>query len=62
MRYELIPRKTASILIVINGKAETHTSQILHKGSILFIHANEKIMLKILEDHSLLMFQAFANV
>ncbi|XP_035744143.1 mannose-6-phosphate isomerase-like [Vespa mandarinia] len=62
MRYELITRKTASILIIINGRAETQTSQILHEGSILFIHANEKIMLKILEDYSLLMFQAFANV
>lgn len=63
MKYELIPRRSASILIVINGKAEIHTSQIIQKGSILFIHANEKIMLKILEeDCSLLMFQAFANV
>ncbi|KAF7408310.1 hypothetical protein HZH66_002847 [Vespula vulgaris] len=63
MTYELIPRRTASILIIINGRAETHTSQILQKGSILFVHANEKIMLKILKEHcSLLMFQAFANV
>lgn len=61
--YELIERSTASILIVISGKAETDTSQIIQKGSILFIYANQKIVLKIIDKHCpLLMFQAFVNL
>ncbi|XP_015180069.1 PREDICTED: mannose-6-phosphate isomerase [Polistes dominula] len=62
MEYELIPRKSASIIIVINGKGKIRSSQIIQRGTILFVHANEKLLVKIVENCSLLMFQAFANV
>ncbi|XP_058798307.1 mannose-6-phosphate isomerase [Phymastichus coffea] len=60
--YNLIPRNTASILIVINGKGEIPVSQILNNGSILFIPANESLNIKISYGcHPMLMFQAFVN-
>ncbi|XP_012284804.1 mannose-6-phosphate isomerase [Orussus abietinus] len=61
--YDLIPRSTASILIIINGKAEIGPSKILNRGSVLFIPAYEKVNIKVLCGcHPMLMFQALANV
>ncbi|XP_076636808.1 mannose phosphate isomerase [Colletes latitarsis] len=61
--YNIIPRSTASILIIINGKGEISSSKILYRGSVIFIPANEKIGIKVLCGcHPMLMFQAFVNV
>ncbi|XP_076398177.1 mannose phosphate isomerase isoform X2 [Megachile rotundata] len=61
--YNIIPRETASILIIINGKGEISSSKILYRGSVIFIPANEKIGIKVLCGcHPMLMFQAFVNV
>ncbi|XP_015597331.1 mannose-6-phosphate isomerase [Cephus cinctus] len=61
--YNLIPRSTASILIIINGKAEISPLKILNRGSVLFIPANEKVIVKVLCGcHPMLMFQALPNV
>ncbi|XP_076172830.1 mannose phosphate isomerase [Ptiloglossa arizonensis] len=61
--YNIIPRSTASILIIVNGKGEILSSKILYRGSVIFIAANEKIGIKVLCGcHPMLMFQAFVNV
>ncbi|KAG7205859.1 hypothetical protein KM043_007792 [Ampulex compressa] len=61
--YNIIPRSTASILIIINGKGEIFSSKVLYRGSVVFISANEKIEIKVLCGcHPMLMFQAFVNV
>nr|XP_033320873.1 mannose-6-phosphate isomerase [Megalopta genalis]XP_033320874.1 mannose-6-phosphate isomerase [Megalopta genalis] len=61
--YNIIPRSTASILIIINGKGEISSSKVLYRGSVIFIPANEKIGIKVLCGcHPMLMFQAFVNV
>ncbi|CAK9832504.1 Mannose-6-phosphate isomerase [Anthophora retusa] len=61
--YNIIPRSTASILIIINGKGEISSSKILYRGSVIFIPANEKVGIKVLCGcHPMLMFQAFVNV
>ncbi|XP_034189677.1 mannose phosphate isomerase [Osmia lignaria lignaria] len=61
--YNIIPRSTASILIIINGKGEISSSKILYRGSVIFIAANEEIGIKVLCGcHPMLMFQAFVNV
>ncbi|KOC61697.1 Mannose-6-phosphate isomerase [Habropoda laboriosa] len=61
--YNIIPRSTASILIIINGKGEISSSKILYRGSVVFIPANEKVGIKVLCGcHPMLMFQAFVNV
>ena len=61
--YNIIPRSTASILIIVNGKGEISSSKILYRGSVIFIPANEKIGIKVLCGcHPMLMFQAFVNV
>ncbi|XP_031830410.1 mannose phosphate isomerase [Nomia melanderi] len=61
--YDIIPRSTASILIIINGKGEISSSKILYRGSVIFIPANEKIGIKVLCGcHPMLMFQAFVNI
>ncbi|KZC09457.1 PREDICTED: mannose-6-phosphate isomerase [Dufourea novaeangliae] len=61
--YNIIPRSTASILIIINGKGEISSSKVLYRGSVIFIPANEKIGMKVLCGcHPMLMFQAFVNV
>ncbi len=61
--YNVIPRNTASILIIVNGKAEIPVSRILNRGSVIFIPANEGVHVKVLCGcHPMLMFQAFANI
>ncbi|XP_012259805.2 mannose-6-phosphate isomerase [Athalia rosae] len=61
--YNLIPRSTASILIIINGKGEIGQSKVLTQGSVIFIPANEKVNVKVLCGcHPMLMFQAFVNL
>lgn len=61
--YDIIPRSTASILIIINGKGEISSSKVLYRGSVVFIPANEKIGIKVLCGcHPMTMFQAFVNV
>ncbi|XP_066587303.1 mannose-6-phosphate isomerase isoform X2 [Prorops nasuta] len=61
--YNLIPRKAASILIIIDGKASIAPLKILNRGSALFIPANEEIRINVLCGcHPMLMFQAFTNV
>ncbi|XP_043283876.1 mannose-6-phosphate isomerase isoform X2 [Venturia canescens] len=57
--YHLIPRSTASILLMIEGEAEASSSK-LQPGSVFFIPAMEKVTLHFLS-HPILMFQAFAN-
>lgn len=61
--YNLIPRTTGSILIIVNGKAEIGPSKVFSRGSVLFIPANEKINIKVLCGcHPMLMFQALVNL
>ncbi|CAL7943442.1 unnamed protein product [Xylocopa violacea] len=61
--YNIIPRSTVSILIIINGKGEIAPSKVLNRGSVIFIPANEEIGIKVLCGcHPMLMFQAFVNV
>ncbi|XP_017754238.1 PREDICTED: mannose-6-phosphate isomerase [Eufriesea mexicana] len=61
--YNIIPRSTASVLIIINGKGEISPSKILCQGSVVFIPANEKVGIKVLCGcHPMLMFQAFVNI
>ncbi|XP_003398360.1 mannose-6-phosphate isomerase [Bombus terrestris] len=61
--YNIIPRSTASVLIIINGKGEISPSKILYRGSVVFIPADEKVGIKVLCGcHPMLMFQAFVNV
>lgn len=60
--YKLIPRSLASILIIVDGKANI-SSKTYCRGSVLFIPANEEIKIEVLcFCHPMLMFQAFANV
>lgn len=61
--YNIIPRSSASILIVINGKGEIAPSTILYRGTVTFIPANEHIQITVLCGcHPMIMFQAFVNV
>ncbi|XP_046481471.2 mannose-6-phosphate isomerase [Neodiprion pinetum] len=61
--YNLIPRSTGSILIIVNGKAEIGPSIVLTRGSAIFIPANEKITIKVLCGcHPMLMFQAMSQL
>lgn len=61
--YDLIPRSTGSILILVNGKIEIFSSKVLKTGSVIFIAANEKMNIKVLCGcHPIQMFQAFVNV
>ncbi|KAF5303326.1 hypothetical protein FQA39_LY10065 [Lamprigera yunnana] len=58
--YNVLPKNSASILIVISGRAKLRNSHLI-PGTILFFAANEK--LQILDVTSeILLFQAFANV
>ncbi|XP_011142723.1 mannose-6-phosphate isomerase isoform X1 [Harpegnathos saltator] len=59
--YKLIPRTSASILIIIDGKANI-SSKTYCRGSVLFIPANEEIKIEVICSHQMLMFQAFANI
>ncbi|KYN01077.1 Mannose-6-phosphate isomerase [Cyphomyrmex costatus] len=60
--YNLKPRNSASILLIVNGKAKI-SSKICSRGSVLFIPANDEVEIKVLCDcHPMLMFQAFSNV
>ncbi|KAK0089764.1 hypothetical protein PV326_004372 [Microctonus aethiopoides] len=62
MTYNLIPIKSAGILIIIQGTIEL-SNQSFNKGSVLFIPAYEKINLKILNNNvQTLMFMAFTNI
>nr|XP_023012378.1 mannose-6-phosphate isomerase [Leptinotarsa decemlineata] len=59
-QYRSIKRKSASILIVIEGQAKFTTGE-LKPGTSLFLAANEE--LEILEvNENLLIYQAFANI
>ncbi|KAK1126647.1 hypothetical protein K0M31_004274 [Melipona bicolor] len=61
--YNIIPRSTASVLIIVNGKGEISPSKILYRGSVVFIPANQKVGIKVLCGcHPMLMFQPFINV
>ncbi|XP_014218860.1 mannose-6-phosphate isomerase [Copidosoma floridanum] len=61
--YDLIPRSTASIMIVISGNIEISDSQIFNKGSALFLSAEESISIKTTScSEPVMIFQAFANV
>ncbi|KAJ8686633.1 hypothetical protein QAD02_022427 [Eretmocerus hayati] len=61
--FNTIPRKSASILIIINGEVQLLDSRIFGRGSVLFIPANETINFKVLHEKvSTVMFQAFANI
>ncbi|XP_011505532.1 PREDICTED: mannose-6-phosphate isomerase [Ceratosolen solmsi marchali] len=66
LSYNLIQRNSASILIIIDGKAEILHSQILHRvnpGSILFIEANKSVNIKMPSNSApMLIFQAFVNI
>ncbi|XP_011642247.1 mannose-6-phosphate isomerase isoform X1 [Pogonomyrmex barbatus] len=60
--YNLKPRNSASILLLVSGKAEI-SSQIFSRGSVLFIPANNEVEIKVLCGcHPMLMFQAFPNI
>lgn len=60
--YTLKPRNSASILLIVGGKAKIF-SKIFSSGSVLFIPANDKVEMKVLCGcHPMLMFQAFSNV
>ncbi|KAJ8945084.1 hypothetical protein NQ318_005264 [Aromia moschata] len=60
-RYSLLKRDSASILIVISGKARYGCQAELKPGTTLFIPSNEVLdVCEITDD--LLMYQAFANV
>lgn len=60
--YSLKPRNSASILLIVGGKAKI-ASKIFSRGSVLFIPANDEVEMKVLCGcHPMLMFQAFSNV
>jgi len=60
--YNLKPRNSASILLIVNGKAKI-SSKIFSRGSVLFISANDEVEIKVLCGcHPMLMFQAFSNI
>ncbi|XP_015114331.1 mannose-6-phosphate isomerase [Diachasma alloeum] len=60
--YDLPPRNSAGILIIIEGSVEVN-SQIYSTGSVLFVKANEKLSLNIVtKDARTLLFEGFANV
>lgn len=60
--YNLKPRNSASILLIVDGKAGI-SSKIFSRGSVLFIPANDEVEIKVLCGcHPMLMFQAFSNV
>ncbi|XP_011304120.1 mannose-6-phosphate isomerase [Fopius arisanus] len=60
--YQLPPRTSAGILIIIEGSVELN-SQVYASGSVLFIKANDQLNLNILtKGGSTLMFEGFANV
>lgn len=60
--YKLIPRSSASILIIVDGKAKI-SSKTFCRGSVLFIPAKEEVNIEVLcFCHPMSMFQAFANV
>ncbi|KAL0124075.1 hypothetical protein PUN28_006103 [Cardiocondyla obscurior] len=62
LTYNLIPRNSASILLIIDGKANI-SSKIFSRGSVLFISANDRVEVKVLSDcHPMVMFQAFSNI
>ncbi|XP_017885691.1 mannose-6-phosphate isomerase [Ceratina calcarata] len=62
--YNIIPRSTASILIIISGKGEIGPSKtVLYRGTVTFIPADEEIHMTVLCGcHPMIMFQAFVNV
>ena len=58
----LIPRDSASLLIVISGQAKSDNLT-LERGSILFIPANQKLDLQCNNsDADIIMFQALCNL
>lgn len=59
--YTLKPRMSASILLIVIGKAKI-SSKIFSHGSILFIPANDVLEIEVLCNRSMLMFQAFVNI
>lgn len=60
--YTLKPRSSASILLIVDGKAGI-SSKIFSRGSVLFIPANDEVEIKVLCGcHPMLMFQAFPNI
>lgn len=60
--YELIPVKSAAILIIIEGSVEINL-QNFNEGTVLFIGANEKLNLKILnKTKKTVIFEAFTNI
>ncbi|KAG5309372.1 MPI isomerase, partial [Acromyrmex insinuator] len=60
--YNLKPRNSGSILLIVNGKAKI-SSKIFSRGSVLFIPANDEVEIKVLCGcHPMLMFQAFSNI
>lgn len=62
LSYGLKPRNSASILLIVGGKAKI-SSKIFSRGSVLFIPANDEVEIKVLCGyHPMLMFQAFSNV
>ncbi|PSN37566.1 Mannose-6-phosphate isomerase [Blattella germanica] len=61
--YTVIPRDSASLLIVISGHATSDKNLSLERGSVIFLPANEKLELRCnLIDEPLLVFQAMSNV
>lgn len=46
-QYTLSPLDCASILLVIHGEASALSDIMLHRGSVLFISANESITLQV---------------
>lgn len=65
--YETNPRKSASILLVVEGEGEgtdcaAETPQKFTPGMCYFISANSKIRIRHTNGKALIMFQAFANV
>ncbi|XP_011160062.2 mannose-6-phosphate isomerase isoform X2 [Solenopsis invicta] len=59
--HTLKPRISASILLIVEGKAKI-SSKIFAHGSVLFIPANDVLKVEVASSNSVLMFQAFANI
>ncbi|XP_017341679.2 mannose-6-phosphate isomerase [Ictalurus punctatus] len=57
-QYTMSPLDCASILLVIQGEASALSDIMLHRGSVLFISANESVTLQVTSSSGMMMFRA----